>query len=250
MTTLGGIAITGGGRGIGAAIARAMLAAGYHVAVLEIAALDPAELEVGPHPELEVLIGDARDPQALDRLAAAAGAGPAGLVGFVANAGYNRPGPTDSLPRESWDEVIGINLSAAYEAARAAERHRGDQLSFVAISSFAGLMGLPGRVAYSAAKAGVTGLVRSLAVEWAGRGMRMNAVAPGFIATRIVAQAFAAGTMNSDAAIARTPLGRMGSPDDVAEAVRFLLSPASSYITGVVLPVDGGAAILGLPADT
>lgn len=241
----GGVVVTGGGRGIGAAVAGA-LSADHHVVVLDV---DSAMLELTEHPNIQRLTGSVLETEDLDRACAAAVAGGGRLVGFVANAGYNRPGPSASLERQAWDEVVAINLGAVFESARAAQRHASGGLSIVAISSYAGYFGLAGRAAYSAAKAGVAGMIRSLAVEWADQGIRVNGVAPGFIATTLLQKAIDAGTMSPGAMLARTPLGRLGDPAEVAQVVRFLLTEASSYVTGTVIAVDGGAGSLGLPVD-
>jgi NAD(P)-dependent dehydrogenase (short-subunit alcohol dehydrogenase family) len=221
------------------------LAEYHYVVVLDV---DPAFAELPEHPRIERVVGSASSVDDLDRACQVAVAGGGSLVGFVANAGRNRPGPTATLDRSAWDDVIELDLSAVFESARAAHRHGGAGLSIVAIASYAALFGLPQRAAYSAAKAGVTGLVRALAVEWAGDGVRVNAIAPGFIATSLLTGSINAGTLAPDAMLERTPLRRLGEPSEVAATVRFLVSSESSYITGVVIPVDGGAAIQGLPA--
>jgi NAD(P)-dependent dehydrogenase (short-subunit alcohol dehydrogenase family) len=241
-TVLGGVVVTGGGRGIGAATATA-LAPEYHVVVLDV---DPRFAELPEHPNITRLVGSAASIEDLDKACKTAVDAGGRLAGFVANAGLNRPGRTATLDRSAWDEVIEVDLSGVFESARSAQRHGGDGLSIVAIASYAGLFGLPERAAYSAAKAGVTGMVRSLAVEWAAEGIRVNAVAPGFVATSLLKNSISAGTLAPDAMLQRTPLGRLCEPEEVAATVRFLVSTASSFITGAVIPVDGGAGVQGL----
>lgn len=231
--------ITGGGRGIGAAVARRLVAGGWHVVVLE-RDLDGPELP--ENPAITVVEGDAVVRADLDRACALA-ASRAPLRGLVANAGLNRPGPTATLARPAWDDVVEVNLTAAFEAPRAGYAACADSLSFVALSSIAGIVGSTGRAAYGAAKAGLGGLVRALAVEWGADGVRANAVCPGFTRTGSVDRPIAAGTMDGAESIARVPLGRMATPDEVADAVDSLLSDASSYVNGVMLPMDGGATV-------
>ena len=117
------------------------------------------------------------------------------------------------------------------------------------ISSVNGHLGFGGRAAYCAAKAGVQGLVRSLAVEWAPLAVRVNAVSPGTIATEMQAKFMETGYASAELFLSRVPMRRFGEPHEIADAVYFLCSPRSSYITGVVLPVDGGWLANGLPAE-
>lgn len=117
------------------------------------------------------------------------------------------------------------------------------------ISSVNGHLGFGGRAAYCAAKAGIQGLVRSLAVEWAPLAVRVNAVSPGTIATEMQARFMDTGYASAELFLSRVPMRRFGQPHEIADAVHFLCSPRSSYITGVVLPVDGGWLANGLPAE-
>lgn len=243
------VVVTGGGRGIGAALTARLLACGWEVVILErdtkaMELVNPSSDNVG---RLRIVEGDATDRRSLDEACLAA-TSLAPLRGFVANAGYNRPGASATLSRDDWDEVLEINLSAVHEAAQSAFAHRDRSgLAIVALSSFAALRGLPGRAAYGAAKAGIGGLVRTLATEWGPLGVRVNAVAPGFVETRLVADAFANRTIDPAAVLERIPMGRMAVPSEIATVIAFLLSPDASYVSGVTLPVDGAAAAQGLP---
>jgi len=119
--------------------------------------------------------------------------------------------------------------------------------AIVNIASIAGLAGIPGRNAYGAAKAGIAAMTRSLACEWARHGVRVNAVAPGYVRTALVDDLVRNGALDSRAIEARTPMRRLAQPDEIAAAITFLASPEASFITGVTLPVDGGWLALGAP---
>jgi NAD(P)-dependent dehydrogenase (short-subunit alcohol dehydrogenase family) len=155
------------------------------------------------------------------------------------NAGISRDAASWKMTEANWREVIDVNLTGAFAWAQACSRammaHGGGALVFV--SSINGLRGKFGLANYSASKAGLIGLTRTLARELGPRGIRVNAVAPGFIRTDLTAKVE---QRYLDQAVAETALGRLGEPEDVAEAVAFLVSPAALHITGTVLPVDGG----------
>ncbi|MEI7521394.1 MAG: SDR family oxidoreductase, partial [Thermoleophilia bacterium] len=164
------------------------------------------------------------------------------LDALVLNAGITRDGLMMRMSDDDWDAVIGTNLSGSFFTARAALRGMMKRRSgsIVAISSVVGMMGNAGQVNYAAAKAGVIGLVKSLAKEAGSRGVRANAVAPGYIATDMTA-----GLPDDvrEQLMSHTPLQRLGTPEDVAALVAFLCTDAAAFITGTVIPVDGGLAM-------
>jgi 3-oxoacyl-[acyl-carrier protein] reductase len=158
---------------------------------------------------------------------------------LVNNAGITRDGLLARMPDEDWRAVIETNLSGAFYTCRAAARGmmRRRAGSIVNVSSIVGVHGNPGQTNYSAAKAGIIGFTKALARELGSRGVRANVVAPGYVTTRLTD---VLPEELQQAMLANTPLGRLGSPEDVAGAVRFLASDDASFITGEVLLVDGG----------
>jgi len=238
--------VTGASRGIGAACARALAAAGHDVAVgyagdaagaaETVAAVEAAGRRAIAHQ------ADVSDEEQAAALVAAAEDALGPLDVLVLNAGITRDGLAVRMSADDWNAVIDTNLTGAFFTARPALRGmlRRRAGSIVAVSSVVGITGNPGQVNYAAAKAGMIGMVRALAREAGGRGVRVNAVAPGYIATDMTA-----GLADDlrDGIVAGTPLGRLGEPEDVAAAVAFLCSSDAAFITGAVLPVDGGLAM-------
>jgi len=232
--------VTGGTRGIGRAIAEELALAGAKVAVVgtgeDRAASVAAELPGTGHAGYGADIADAAACRALIG-AVEEGLGPAEVL--VNNAGITRDNLLIRMKDEEWQQVLDTNLSGAFYLMRATARGMMKRRSgkIVNVSSIVGLTGNPGQSNYAAAKAALIGLTKSVAQELAGRGVRANAVAPGFIETDMTGQL--SGDVR-EAMLERIPLGRMGSPADVAGVVRFLVGPAGAYITGQVIVVDGG----------
>jgi 3-oxoacyl-[acyl-carrier protein] reductase len=232
--------VTGGSRGIGLAIASALAEAGARVAVLgrngaraeEAAATLPGEGHLG-------LACDVADPAAAQSAVAAVEAAFGGVDVLVNNAGITRDNILLRLKDEDWDEVLDTNLKGAFNMTRAVTRGMMKRRSGVIlnVSSVVGLMGNAGQTNYAASKAGLFGLTKSVARELASRGIRCNAIAPGFIATDMTAEL---DEKQTEALQERIPLGRLGAPEDVAAVVRFLAGPSAGYITGQIITVDGG----------
>jgi NAD(P)-dependent dehydrogenase (short-subunit alcohol dehydrogenase family) len=161
----------------------------------------------------------------------------------VAAAGTNRPGPAHDYPLDDWDALFDVNVRATFLTCRAAARsllRRGVPGSLVTVSSQMGAVGYPGRSAYCATKHAVEGLTKALAVEWAARGIRVNAVAPTFVETALTAAALGDTAFRAEVLERRLPSGRLATVEDVAHAVRYLACDASASVTGHSLRVDGG----------
>ena len=237
--------VTGANRGIGRGVALALAGAGAHVVVNERrrgAGQQVVEEILAQGGEAVAVHGDVTDPIGAEALVSAALGRWGRLDVLVNNAGVWGSGPSESLALEDWNRLLALNLTAVFLMSQRAGRamlERGAG-SIVNISSIMASVAVARRAAYSAAKAGVEQLTPVLACEWADRGVRVNAVAPGFINTSAPGPP-EAGADYDDADIrGRTPLGRWGTVEDVASAVIFLASPAASYVTGQTLYVDGG----------
>lgn len=226
------VLVTGGNRGIGLAIAKAMQAAGHNVIVTHRSGAAPEGL-VGVHAD----VTNSASVDAAFQACEAHFGGPVEVV--VANAGITKDGLLMRMSDADFDAVLDTNLGGAFRCARRASagmiRQRFGRLIF--ISSVVGLYGGPGQANYAASKAGLVGLARSVTRELGGRGITANVVAPGFIETDMTADLTPELRKTYQSAI---PAGRFASPAEVAAAVVFLASDDAAYITGAVIPVDGG----------
>ncbi len=237
--------VTGGARGIGRSIALLLAERGADVAVLDLdtdrLAAVVAEIEGLGRRSIPVVADVSREADTLEAVSAVeAGLGPVQIL--VNNAGLTRDGLVARMSEADWDLVVDVSLKGSFLLSKAVSRSMMKQRSgsIINMASVVGRRGNAGQVNYSAAKAGLIGLTKSLARELAPRNVRVNAIAPGYIQTEMTA---ALSETVRDAIVGSTPLGRMGMPQDVAEAIAFLASDASGFITGVVLPVDGGLGI-------
>ncbi|WP_330473206.1 3-oxoacyl-ACP reductase FabG [Terrabacter sp. C0L_2] len=226
------VLVTGGNRGIGLAIARAFADAGDNVVITH---------RSGEPPEgLQGVICEVTDSASVDAAFKAAEeifGGPVEVL--VANAGITRDTLLMRMSDDEFDSVIDTNLAGAFRCARRAatgmiRRRRG---RIVLISSVVGLYGSPGQTNYAASKSGLVGLARSISRELGGRGITANVVAPGFIDTEMTA---VLPDEQKKAYLANIPAGRFATPEEVAAVVRFVASDDAAYITGAVIPVDGG----------
>ena len=235
--------VTGSRRGIGFAMAEALAAAGADiigVSAQQEASGSAIESAVRAHGRrFEAVSCDFADRDAVVELAATLGERPIDIL--INNAGAIERAPAAEHPLEWWDRVLAIDLSSPFVLTQAIgrgmlERGRGKVVFTASLLSFQGGINVPG---YAAAKSGVAGLTKALANEWAPRGVNVNAIAPGYIATDNT-RALRSDPDRSTAILSRIPAGRWGTGADLAGATVFLSSPASDYVSGVVLPVDGG----------
>ncbi len=234
--------VTGGAQGIGKAIALALARAGADVAVADLNAdrVAAAAAEVAALGRRSwALAGDVASLAFAEEAVAKTVEAGGGLHVLVNNAGITRDGLLLRMKPEDWELVLRVNLTGAFNFCKAAVPRMIKQRDgrIVGISSVVGAMGNAGQVNYSASKAGMIGLTKSLAREVASRGVTVNAVAPGFIDT---AMTQAMPEKAREALLGQIPAGRLGTPEDVAAAVLFLASPGAGYVTGQVIHVNGG----------
>jgi 3-oxoacyl-[acyl-carrier protein] reductase len=232
--------VTGGSRGIGLAIAESLAAAGARVAILarngDRAREAAASLPGDGHAGLSCDVADGEAVKAtVEQISA--DLGPIDIL--VNNAGVTRDNILLRMSDEEWDQVMEVNLKGAFHMTRAVYRGMMKRRtgSIINVSSVVGLMGNAGQANYSASKAGLLGFTRSVARELASRGVRCNAIAPGYIRTDMTAELSEEQTRTLQEGI---PMQRLGEPEDISGVVRFLAGPSARYITGQVLAVDGG----------
>lgn len=242
--------VTGSSSGIGRACAVELAHSGWNVVVHGLdddQDLTECEREVRAEgTDCVAVAGNVADPATTEALVAAAVSRFGRLDGVVSNAGAGMTRSFVEIDDAGWHELWAVHLAAAARLLRTAQpllAVRGG--SVVGMSSLAASRALAGRVGYGAVKAGLEGLVRQLAAEWAPTGIRVNAVAPGTIRTPLVERNLARGLLDERGVLGRTPMGRLGAPGEIATVVRFLLSTDASYVTGQALAVDGGWSIFG-----
>ena len=239
--------VTGGGRGIGRAIAETLASRGAETALVdrnfEDAQNSAREIQAATHKKSEAYQADVANTeevrQVVERILADFGK----VDILVNNAGITRDNLIMRIDEADWDSVIDVNLKGAFNFCKAAVRSMMKQRygRIVNISSVSGLAGQAGQANYSSSKAGLVGLTKALAREVASRGITVNAVAPGFIPTTLTN---VLSDDLKDQIIKATPLGRMGTPQEIAYAVAYLASDEAAFITGHILSVDGGLAMM------
>jgi len=230
--------VTGGSAGMGRAMAEALVEGGARVAIVGRSGrvFDVAE-EIGAVPLQADLADRAQALALVDHAVEALG----GLEVLVNNAGVQQRHPAEEFPLDDWDHVLSVNLDAVWILAQAAGRYmlaqgHGKIINMASVISFFGGITIP---AYAASKGGVAQLTRALSNEWASRGVNVNAIAPGYVATEMTA-ALVGNPQREPLILARIPAGRWGVPDDLKGVVLFLASAASDYVHGAIIPVDGG----------
>ncbi len=241
--------VTGGSQGIGEACARRLVGDGAAVALWDVADAAGEALATelrGAGANVQYLRCDVSDKAAVDAALAATLAHFGRLDGLVNNAGIFRAAAFLDITEADWDAVIGVNLKGSFLVGQAVARHLVAQQSgaIVNMSSVNGTLTIPSIASYNASKGAINQLTRVMALSFADQGVRVNAVAPGTIATELAKNA----VLTSDEARARimtrTPMKRLGEPSEIADAVAYLLSDAASYVTGEIVVVDGGRMTL------
>lgn len=237
--------ITGGGTGLGFAIAHSMVSAGARVVITGRREQPLRDAIAGLGDKGHYMVNDVTDRASLNDLVTSIEATHGPIDILVNNAGINMKKPAVEVTDEDFDRIVHTNLNSVFSltricASRMLERERG---SIIMISSMAAYYGLDRVVAYAASKAAVEGMVKVLASEFSGKGVRVNAIAPGFIETPMTQTAMGGDPSRFARVISRTPMQKFGRPQDIGWAAVFLASEASRYVTGISLPIDGGNSI-------
>ncbi|TAN45306.1 MAG: 3-oxoacyl-[acyl-carrier-protein] reductase [Rhodospirillales bacterium] len=235
--------ITGGAGGIGSAVARAMHAQGAVVGLTDMNAEGLAKVKAELGERVHTFQANLTDPEAPERLIKEAESAMGSVDILVNNAGLTRDGLGMRMKDSDWQLVIDVNLTAAFRLSRAAikEMMKRRNGRIVGIASVVGVTGNAGQCNYAASKAGLIGMSKSLAQEVASRGITINCVAPGFIAT---AMTDVLPEAQKEKLLSGIPIGRMGTAEEIASAVVFLSSPEALYITGQTIHVNGGMAMI------
>jgi NAD(P)-dependent dehydrogenase (short-subunit alcohol dehydrogenase family) len=232
------VLITGGAKGIGLAVAERLLDDGWAV---EIADLDREGGEgQAARPGVTYHEVDVTDAESLESCCAEIAARQGAIDAAVTCAGITTVGPSDRLDPADWRRILDVDLTGTFLTCRAAATRMPAGGAIVTLASVAALRGMPERAAYVAAKAGVVGLTKSLAAEWAERAIRVNSVAPGWVDTPFLRDAAERGFVDLDELRDRPPIRRLALPADIAGAIAFLLGAEAAFITGQTLYVDGG----------
>ena len=239
------VLVTGGTSGLGLAIAAAFAASGARVLTVgrDREKLDRVVRDLGSQVHgypFDLSIVE-HIPAFVERVRASEGE----IDVLINNAGINMKKPAESVATAEFQTIIRTNQTAVFALSREVGKHMVARRSgaIIMISSMASHYGIPGVIAYTASKSAVEGMTRALAVEWSPHGVRVNCIAPGFIATPMSSRALDNDPVRKERVLSRTPMGMLGDPSDVANAALFLSSTRARFITGAILPVDGGNAI-------
>ena len=230
--------VIGGGRGIGEACALELRSKGWTVEIADKNSRSNVR-DVG-----ELHYVDVTDSTSIENLFSTVFGRHHRIDAVINSAGYTKQSPTPDVTDSDWDDMLGVHLSGTFRVAREAIKYM-DKAggSIVNFSSIAGAMGLPYRASYCAAKAGIEGLTRSLAVELGEAGIRVNAIAPGWIDSDLIQKDLMSGLVSEQVLRTRISLRRLGKVEEVAKLAAFLCSPDSSYITGQTIGIDGGLSV-------
>lgn len=242
--------VTGGAKGIGLAISQELVALGWNVVVTgrDAAAIDTAVAGLASGPGKAIgRVMDVRDRTSIDSVIADTRSEFGSLDSLINCAGVIIRDESEVLSEADWETVIDTDLSGVFKCSQAAfaDLEKAKGATIVNVGSIAGSVGIAGRAGYTAAKAGLEGLTRTLGLEWADRDIRVNAVAPGWTRTEMVAGGIKDGRLSEAALTSRIPQKRLAEPNEIAKVVLFLMSSDSSYITGQTITVDGGITING-----
>ena len=238
--------ITGGGGGLGVAMGRALAGAGSAVALADVI-VDKAEAAAtairGEGGKASAYALDVTSRTDVDRVTEAVVRDLGRIDILVNSAGITKRLPAETFDEEGWDQILAVNLKGTFLCCQAVARHmiqRGGGGKIINLASIAGVVGLPGTVAYCASKGGVVQVTRTLALEWVRHGIQVNAIAPSWFDTDMGGKIVRADPDLWKKTVATVPVGRLGEPDELATATLFLASSASGMVTGQILGVDGG----------
>jgi NAD(P)-dependent dehydrogenase (short-subunit alcohol dehydrogenase family) len=244
--------ITGGAQGLGLTIARRMAECGACIFLLDIQAEKVKEAAASLPGEGHTgfacdIIDDQQRAKTVEAIEQSAGH----IDILVNNAGIQYHAPAEHIEKEQWRRVLELDLDAVLYMSQVVGRVmlRQGKGSIINLGSVASVIAMPRRVAYVTAKTALLGLTRTLAVEWAQRGLRVNAICPGYFATRLLLDFIERGEIDERQILRRIPMGKLGPVDAVGDAAVFLASPLADYITGQQLMVDGGWTAFGAPED-
>ena len=236
--------ITGAAQGIGRRTAEVLAERGYRLALNDLREpRDTLDALALPASDAISLLGDVSDEQAVHHMTQAVVSHFGRVDVLVNNAGISSIAPAETITADQWRRVLDVNLTGPFLLCRAFGPLMLAQGSgsIVNVASIAGLLGIADRAAYNASKHGLIGLTRTLAAEWGGRGVRVNAVCPGWVKTEMDERDMSAGAYTDADIVNRVPMGRFATPDDVARAIAFLADPRESgFVNGHTLSVDGG----------